>query len=89
MEILVEFFSEYIVIVVLGICFCVGYIIKNSISFIPSKYIPLILAILGVAINIWVNKGAFTPEVLLGGLVSGLGSTGAHQIYKQLKKGDE
>lgn len=89
MEILVEFFSEYIVIVVLGICFCVGYIIKNSITFISNKYIPLILSVLGVVINIWVNQGEFTPVILLGGLVSGLASTGLHQVYKQLKKGDE
>ena len=48
-----------------------------------DRYIPLIMAILGVSLNIWINM-AFTPEILLGGMFSGLASTGLHQAFKQI-----
>lgn len=76
--------TEYAVPIIVGICLCVGYIIKNM---IPSdginKYIPLIMGALGVALNVWINLG-ITPQILLGGLFSGLASTGLHQAFKNL-----
>ena len=72
-----------------GVCLCVGYIIKKSVSFIPNKFIPLIMGILGVILNVWLNAFAFTPEILLGGLFSGLASTGLHQLFTQLIGGKE
>lgn len=83
------FLNDYLVIVVFGICLCIGYVIKKSIKCIPNKYIPLIMAVLGVVLNAWMNSFAFTPEILLGGLFSGLASTGLHQVFKQLIGGDE
>ena len=83
------FLNDYLVIVVFGICLCIGYVIKKSIKCIPNKYIPLIMAVLGVVLNAWMNSFAFTPEILLGGLFSGLASTGFHQVFKQLIGGDE
>jgi hypothetical protein len=83
-----EFFNDYMVLMVVGICMCVGYVLKN---FVPSekvnKFIPLIMAVLGIAINIWLT-GEFTPAVLLGGMFSGLASTGMHQAFKQLIGGE-
>ncbi|NLK99388.1 MAG: holin [Clostridiales bacterium] len=79
-----EFLARYVVLVVLAICLCVGYIIKHSISFIPNKYIPLILGVLGVVLNLWINSWEFTPEILLGGLASGLASTGTHELIRHL-----
>lgn len=79
-----EFLTDYIVLLVMGICLCVGYIIKNSLDFIPNKYIPLIMAILGVILNMWINK-SLTPEILLGGLASGLASTGAFEAVRNIK----
>lgn len=84
-----EFLSRYVVLVVLGICLCLGYIIKHSINFIPNKYIPLIMGILGVILNLWINGWQFTPEILLGGLASGLASTGTHQLIRNLVPGSE
>lgn len=79
-----EFLNDYLVLIVVGICLCVGYVIKH---YIPSdavnKYIPLIMAVLGVIINTWLNGFTFTPEILLGGLASGLASTGMHQVFTQ------
>ena len=39
-------------------------------------------------INAWLNGFIFTPEILLGGLVSGLASTGLHQAFKQFIEKD-
>lgn len=78
------FLNEYLVVMVLGICLCIGYIIKTSVPKINNKYIPLLMAILGVVTNSWLNQFAFTPDILLGGLFSGLASTGLHQLFTQL-----
>jgi len=80
-----EILSQYIVILVVAICVSLGYIIKNSLDFIPNKYIPLIMAIVGVGINVWLSGGILTPEILLGGLASGLASTGAFELVRNIK----
>lgn len=81
-----EFLNDYCVLIVIGICMCVGFVLKNL---VPSdkinKFIPLIMALLGVIINVWVNDFAFTPEILLGGLASGLASTGTYEGIKNVK----
>ena len=85
-----EFLNDYLVLIVVGICLCVGYVIKH---YIPTdkvnKFIPLIMAVLGVVLNMWLNEFAFTPGILLGGLASGLASTGMHQLFKQFIEGGE
>lgn len=83
-----EVLNQYLVVVVLAICLCVGYIIKNSLDFIQNKYIPLIMGVLGILLNVWFNGWIFTPEVLLGGLASGLASTGAFEVVKNIKTGE-
>ena len=78
------FMNESVVPMIVGVCLCVGYILKNVIkSDFINKYIPTILAIVGAVVNIWANY-SITPEILLGGLFSGLSSTGLHQVFKQL-----
>lgn len=80
-----EFINDYIVLIVLGVCLCVGYVIKHLIPTNKiNRFIPLIMAVLGVIINLWVNGFSLTPEILLAGLVSGLASTGLHQAFKQM-----
>ena len=80
-----EMLSEYVVAAVIGICFAVGYILKNL---VPSdkinRYIPLIMGCLGVVLNTWINEWSFTPSVLLGGLASGLAATGTNELIKHL-----
>lgn len=77
--------SQYLSLVVVGICLCVGYIIKNSLDFIPNKYIPLIMGVLGLIINILINLSTgITAEVILGGLFSGLASTGLYEMFRNL-----
>lgn len=85
-----EFLQDYIVLVIFGICYCVGFIVKTSLDFIPNKYIPLLMGILGVVLamfNTLTQNTAFTLEILLQGLASGLAATGADQIIRNLKKG--
>ena len=80
-----NFLQDYIVLIVMGVCLCVGYIIKHVVPGDKlNKFIPLIMGALGVVINAWVNAWAFTPEILLGGLASGLASTGAYEGVKHL-----
>lgn len=79
-----NFFTNYLVLLVVGICVCVGYVIKTSFPKVDNKYIPLIMAILGVMLNSWLSNWNISPEVLLGGLFSGLSSTGLHQMFKNL-----
>lgn len=78
--------SSYLVLVVVGICTCCGYVIKTSFCFIDNKYIPCIMAILGCILNVWI-AGYASPEVILGGMLSGLASTGLHQTFKNLIRG--
>lgn len=88
-----EFLNDYLVIVVVLTCLCVGYVLKNLVPTDKiNKYIPLTMGVLGVVLNVWLNGFTFTPEILLGGLASGLASTGMHQAFKQFiekKDGDQ
>mgnify|MGYP001402779838 CR=1 FL=1 len=69
--------NSYLVIgVVLGCC-GIGF------DFIPNKYIPFIMAVLGVVLNIAISK-SFDMNIFLGGLLSGLSSVGLHQSFKAL-----
>ena len=75
---------DFINIIVLGICLCVGYVIKNSLDFIPNKYIPLIMLVLGTILNIVFNIPNITGAVVLTGMISGLASTGLYEVFKNL-----
>jgi hypothetical protein len=79
-----SFLNGYINLVVLGICLCVGYVIKTSLDFIPNKYIPLIMLLIGTTVNIIVNLNAITLSVILGGMISGLASTGLYEAMRNL-----
>lgn len=77
-----SFLSEFVVVITLAFCMGVGYVIKVSLDFIPNKYIPLIMAIIGVVFNIFVSNGTIDPTIIVGGLVSGLASTGAYEMFR-------
>ena len=86
----IGFLQEYLVLVVVGICLCMGYVLKHLIPTDKiNKFIPLIMAILGTFLNVWLSDWSITPVIILGGLVSGLASTGLHQtITKLIYKSD-
>ena len=79
-----EFLNEYSIPVIVGICLCIGFILKNLVTTDKiNKFIPLIVAVIGVVVNAWLNTWTVTPEILLSGMFSGLASTGMHQLFKQ------
>lgn len=80
----ITFLSEYINIVILGICLCVGYTIKKSLTFIPNKYIPLIMLILGTSISILSNLNNISDKIILQGMFSGLASTGCYEMFRNI-----
>lgn len=86
-----SFIMSFNVPVVLAFCCCFGYVIKKSLDFIPNKYIPLIMLIIGTAVNCIINLESISSTVILGGMVSGLASTGLYEATRNLfekKKGE-
>lgn len=80
----ITFLIDFAVPIIVGICLCIGYILKEVVKTDKiNRFIPLIMGVLGVVINIWINL-QFTPSVLLGGLVSGLASTGLYEAFRNL-----
>lgn len=77
--------TENFVVVVLVACLVVGYIIKTSFSFVPNKYIPTILAVIGAILNAIV--GGVSINTIVYGAVMGLSSTGLHQAFKGFVEG--
>lgn len=80
----ITFLSEYMAPVIIGLCLCVGYVVKHWVADVDNKIIPTMCAALGVAVAVWTHWGNTTPEVVLTGLASGLASTGLHQVFKQM-----
>ena len=81
-----EFLNQFSIPVIVGICLCVGYILKNVVTTDKvNKFIPLIMGILGLGLNMWINLGV-SPEIILGGIVSGLASTGLYEAFHQFIK---
>ena len=76
--------QEYISPITLVICLSVGYVVKNVVpSEKVNRFIPFIVAALGVGICAW-SAWTITPEVICQGLVSGLASTGMYEAFKNL-----
>ncbi len=82
-----EFLQEFSVPVVMGLCLCTGYVLKHL---VPSekinRFIPLVVATLGCLVNIWLSGFQITPQILLGGMVSGLSSTGLYEAFHSFLK---
>ena len=78
-------YTQYMVPLVIGFCMCIGYVIKTSLDFIPNKYIPLIMLMVGVVINVSLNE-KITAEIVIAGALSGLASIGTHQTCKCLNR---
>lgn len=77
--------NEFLNVVIMGICLCVGYIVKNV---VPNekinKFIPLIAGGLGLLLAIVSNLNNMSLDVVLMGLFSGLASTGLYETFKNL-----
>ena len=80
--------TEHFVLVVMVACLVVGYIIKHAtfLKHINNNDIPVILAVIGAAINVIVS--GVTVESIVYGAVMGLASTGLHQSFKRWIEGE-
>ena len=76
-----DILQSYMIPVIVVICLCVGFVCKQW-DVIPDKIIPTIMAVLGLGLAIWID-GHIVPDTIAKGLVSGLASTGLHQLFKQ------
>lgn len=82
-----EFLTEYYIPIVVTACLIAGYILKKSFSFIPNKYIPLILTVLG-AVTGCISNGLIDLDTVVYGAFSGLASTGLHQAFTKIIEKD-
>lgn len=78
-----EMLEEYLMPVIVALCLIVGYIIKHWVKDADNKIIPTVVTAVGIVAATAMNWGAVTLEVIVGGAVSGLASTGLHQLFKQ------
>ena len=78
-----EFLSNYIVPVIVAACLLLGFVVKQWVKDVDNKWIPTIVAIAGALLAVWINWDNVTLEAIVGGAVSGLASTGLHQLFKQ------
>lgn len=85
-----SFLTDYINPIVLGICLCVGFALKYAKIFerFGNQYIPLSMLVLGTVISLVINIGDINAEVVLGGMISGLASTGLYEMVRNLLNKD-
>lgn len=79
--------SDNFVLVVVVACLVMGYLIKHTFDFVPNKYIPAILAVVGAALNAVV--GGVSVDTIVFGAFMGLASTGLHQAFKNFVEKSE
>ena len=79
--------TKYFVLVVLIACLIVGYILKTSFESFPNKYIPTVLAFIGMVLNLAVS--GLSVESAVYGALMGLASTGMHQAFTRFVEGKD
>ena len=80
-----SFLYNYIMPIILGICLCVGFILKYAVRTDKiNNFIPLIMGCLGVFLASWLAKWSLSPDIILQGLISGLASTGCYEAFANL-----
>lgn len=77
--------TKYFVLVVFIACLIVGYILKTSFESFPNKYIPTVLAFIGMVLNLAVS--GLSVESAVYGALMGLASTGMHQAFTRFVEG--
>lgn len=84
------FLMEFIEPITLGICLCIGFALKYAKIFekFGNHYIPLTMLIFGCMIAIVTHIGNINATVILGGMISGLASTGLYEMLRNLLKYD-
>ena len=79
-----SFLLNFIDPIILGICLALGYALKYAFEKFPNKFIPLSALVVGTVLSIVLNLHNITAEIILGGMMSGLASTGLYELLKNL-----
>lgn len=74
-----DFLNDYITPIIVAACLLVGYIVKKWVKDVDNKYIPTIVCVIGAVLG--AVTGGLSLEAIVGGAVSGLASTGLHQMF--------
>lgn len=74
-------FEKYFVLSVVLACLILGYIVKKWVKDVDNKYIPTIVTVFGMLLNLAVS--GVSVESAIFGAFMGLASTGLHQAFKQ------
>lgn len=84
------FLMDYVNLVTLGICLCVGFTLKYAKLFewMGNQYIPLLMLLLGTAINLMANWPDISSGIILEGMISGLASTGFYEMLRNMLRKD-
>lgn len=82
----IETIKDFYIPIVVIACLVVGYILKKWAP-TDNKWIPTLLAILGAVLGC-IAQG-ITLEAIVYGALSGLASTGLHQLFKQIIEGGD
>lgn len=77
------FITQMYVPLVIAACLVIGFIMKKWINDVDNKWIPTVVCIAGAVIAC-VVQNTFDVSTIVAGAVSGLASTGLHQVFKQL-----
>ncbi len=76
---------NYINPIILGICLMVGYVIKTAFTKIANLFIPLTALCMGAVLSMLIHMhSGITADRILGGMISGLASTGLYEMLKNL-----
>ena len=85
----INFLFDYINPIIFGICLMVGFVLKTAFDKFPNKYIPLAALCMGTIIAILINlQSGINAEVILGGMISGLASTGLYELLRNMLNKD-
>lgn len=77
--------TQYYMPLVMIACLIIGYCIKHIswLERVGNEYIPTILAVAGAALACMANSSLSLQNIVYGAL-TGLASTGMHQMFKQM-----
>ena len=81
----ISFILDMYVPIILVACLVVGFVVKKWIKDVDDKWIPTIVTVLGAVLGAVLN--GIGVEQIVAGAVTGLASTGLHQLFKQLIEG--
>ena len=85
----INFLLEMVNPVILGICLLVGYALKTAFERFPNRYIPLAALCCGALLAVLIHmQSGINAEVVLGGMISGLASTGLYELLRNLLRFD-